>query len=118
MTMKFLCLAYGDARDWNALNKNKQDEMLAEDQALRNRGALMAAVGSDVTKLRAWEGKPEVAAGAFAQSSVSLAGFSVVDAESIDDVVQLVCRTPCARAKGWIEIRPILAINEYRMGPK
>lgn len=51
-------------------------------------------------------------AGAFAQSDVPLAGFSVIEAESIDQAVRLVADTPCARAKGAIEIRPILMIND------
>ncbi len=114
--MKFLCLAYGDAKDWQALTKKEQDEMLAQDEALRKRGTLMAAVQPHVVKVRAWDGKPDVTEGSFAHSSVPLAGFSVVDAANVDEVIQLVAGTPCARARGWIEIRPILAINEYRLG--
>ena len=49
--MKFLCLAYGDAKDWNSLSKKEQDEMLAQDESLRKRGALMAAVTTDVVKV-------------------------------------------------------------------
>ena len=33
-------------------------------------------------------------------------------AANVDEVVRLVAKTPCARARGWIEIRPILAIND------
>lgn len=113
--MKFLCLAYGDAKDWNALSKAEQDEMLAQDEALRKRGTLMAAVTTDVVKFSAWDGKPIVTEGAVTQSSVPLAGFSIVEAATVNEVVQLVSGTPCARAKGWIEIRPIQAINEYRL---
>jgi len=42
--MKFLCLAYGDEKDWNALTKEQQEEFIAADERLRRRGALMAAV--------------------------------------------------------------------------
>jgi hypothetical protein len=114
--MKFLCLAYGDEKDWNVLSKEQQREMLAQDEALRKKGTLMAAVRTDVTKVRAWNGNPEVTEGTFAQASAPLAGFSFVEAASIDEVARLVAGTPCARAKGWIEIRPILAINDYRVG--
>jgi len=114
--MKFLCLAYGDAKDWNALTSKEQQEMLAQDEALRERGTLMAAVQTHVVKVRAWAGEPNATEGAFAQSGVPLAGFSIVDADDVDEVVQLVAGTPCARAKGWIEIRPILEINDYKLG--
>jgi hypothetical protein len=42
--MKFLCLAYGSEKDWNSLNKSEQDTLLAQDEVLRKRGTLMAAV--------------------------------------------------------------------------
>ena len=110
--MKFLCLAYGDEKDWNALSKTEQDALLAQDEALRKRGVLMASVQTKVTTVRAWDGQPAISDGAFADSTVPLAGFSVIEAADLNEVVQLVAVTPCARARGAIEIRPILAINE------
>jgi hypothetical protein len=47
--MKYLCLAYGDEKDWNVLTKDEQDKPLAQDQVIRKRGALMAAVQDSVT---------------------------------------------------------------------
>jgi hypothetical protein len=55
--MKFLCLAYGDEKDWKALSKEEQDELLKQDEVIRKRGALMAAVQSDVATVRAWDGR-------------------------------------------------------------
>ena len=114
--MKFLCLAYGDAKDWNALSKKEQDELLEQDEVVRARGALMAAVETSVVTVTAWDRKAAVTPGAFADATLPLAGFSVIDAANLDEVVELVSGTPCARAKGAIEIRPILAINDERIG--
>jgi hypothetical protein len=110
--MKYLCLAYGDEKDWNVLTKDEQDKLLAQDEILRNRGALVAAVQGTVTTVKAWDGKPMTTDGAFAQSAVPLAGFCVIDAKDLSEVVKLIAGTPCARAKGAIEVRPILAIND------
>jgi len=110
--MKFLCLAYGAEKDWKALNKDEQDALLAQDEFLRQRGALMAAVEPEVTTVRAWDGNPSVTMGALARSEVPLAGFSVIEAENVDQAVRLVASTPCARAKGAIEIRAIMMIND------
>jgi hypothetical protein len=110
--MKYLCLAYGDEKDWNVLTKKEQDEMLAQDEVVRKRGALMAAVQTTVTTVRAWDGKPTTTNGAFADSNAPLAGFSIIEAADLDEVIRLVAGTPCARAKGAIEIRPIMAIND------
>jgi hypothetical protein len=110
--MKYLCLAYGDEKDWKALSKNEQDALLAQDEMLRKRGALMAAVQPSVTTVRAWDGTPTVTEGAFADSRVPLAGFSIIEAADLNEVIRLVAGTPCARAKGAIEIRPILTIHD------
>ena len=116
--MKFLCLAYGEAKDWNGLSKKEQDELLERDEILRKRGALMAAAETKVLTVRAWDGKPEVTHGAFADSSVPLAGFSLIDAADVNEVIRLVAGTPCARAKGAIEIRPITVINDDGLRPR
>ena len=110
--MKFLCLAYGAEKDWKALTKDEQDALLEQDEVLRRRGALMAAVEPAVKTVRAWDGNPSVTEGAFARSDLPLAGFSVIEADNIDQAVRLVAGTPCARAKGAIEIRPIMTIND------
>jgi hypothetical protein len=111
-SMKFLCLAYGAEKDWKLLTAAEQNALLAQDEVIRRRGATMAAVQNAVTTVRAWDGVPVTTATGFAESSVPLAGFSIIEAADIDEVVRLVAGTPCARAKGAIEVRPILMIND------
>ena len=106
--MKFLCLAYGDEKDWQALSKREQDEMLGQDEVIRKRGGLMGAVEPNVTTVRAWDGTPTSTDRPFASSKAPLAGFSIIEAADLTEVIRLVAGTPCARAKGAIEIRPIL----------
>ena len=65
-----------------------------------------------VTHLRTWDGTPTTTDGAFAGSRVPLAGFCIIEAADLNEVVQLVARTPCTRAKGAIEVRPIAQIND------
>ena len=97
--MMFLCLAYGAERDWKALPKDEQDALLAQDEALRERGALMAAVEPAVTTVTAWDGTAVITTGGFARSNAPLAGFSVIEADSVDHAAQLVADTPCARER-------------------
>ncbi len=40
---------------------------------------------------------------------------SIIEAADLDEVIRLVAGTPCARAKGAIEIRPITAINDFEL---
>jgi len=104
--MKFLCLAYGDEEGWNSLTDSEKEEVLAQDAVIRNRGNLMSAVRTKVTSVKNWDGKPEVVAEPYFQHDLPLAGFSIIEADSVDEVVKLVLNTPCARARGVIEIRP------------
>ena len=104
--MKFLCLAYGDEAGWNALSADEKREVLAQDAVIRGRGNLMAAVQTNVTSVRNWDKHLEVRDEAVTQHTLPLAGFSVIEASNLEEVIALVANTPCARARGVIEIRP------------
>lgn len=104
--MRFLCLAYGDEKDWVALSKEQQDALLAQDEVLRRRGDLVAVLG-DVTTVRAWDGEPSTTDAPFASGAAPLVGFSLIEAEDLEEAVRLVAGTPCAVAGGAIEVRPI-----------
>ena len=110
--MKFLCLAYGDEDGWNTLSEEEQRDALARDAAIRDRGNFMSAVRPVVTSVRNWDGHLEVTDGPNAEHSLPLAGFSVIEAESLEEVVELVSKTPCARARGAIDIRPLWELAE------
>jgi hypothetical protein len=105
--MKFLCLAYGDEEGWNTLSDKEKGEVLAQDAVIRDRGNLMSAVRPKVTSVKNWDGNLEVTDEPYAQHKLPLAGFSVIEAKSLDEVIQLVSNTPCARARGVIDIRPL-----------
>ena len=104
--MKFLCLAYGDEAGWNALSEAEKEHVIAADAVIRERGNLMAAVRQEVRTVRNWDRELVVTEQAYAQHALPLAGFSVIEAASVEEVIRLVAETPCARARGYIEIRP------------
>ncbi|WP_133500271.1 YciI family protein [Cognatilysobacter terrigena] len=111
--MKFLCLAYGSEADWKKLTPAEQNTLLAADQRIRDRRAFMSAVENHATTVTARDGTPKTDEHPFATSRVPLAGFSIIEADDIDDVVRLVADTPCARAGGAIEIRPLLDTSPH-----
>ena len=104
--MKFLCLAFGDEAGWNSLTDDEKAEVLAQDDVIRSQGATMSAVHPQVTSVRNWNRKLQVSNRPYV-TGLPLAGFSIIEAEDVDEVVKLVSNTPCARAKGVIEIRPL-----------
>ena len=66
----------------------------------------------DAVVVRAWDGKPSTTTGPVAMSNLALAGFGIIEAHDLNEVIRLVTNTPCARAGGAVEIRAISAINE------
>jgi hypothetical protein len=107
MKMKFLCLAYGDEAGWNRLSASSKEEVLAADAAIRARGNLMSAVRPEVKTVTNWDGDTRLTDTPYAQHALPLAGFSVIEAATMEEVLHLVAKTPCARAEGYIEIRAL-----------
>jgi len=88
--MKYLCLAYGDENDWKQLSKDEQEALLKQDEVLRQRGDLVAAVDRAATTVKAWDGVPQTTDGGFAESRVPLAGFAIIDAPDLERAIELV----------------------------
>lgn len=110
--MKYLVLAYGAEADWKELTADQQAELLKQDDVLRERGALIGAVQNESATVTAPDGTLTVTPGTFASPRVPLAGFAVIEAADLDEAVRLIADTPCVRAKGAVELRPIMAVND------
>jgi hypothetical protein len=106
-TLRFLCLAYGKEADWLALPEAHREELLRQDAVLRQRGAFISVVG-EPTVVRAWDGPVHRSSEAYAASEAPLVGFSIIEAADLDEAVDLVAGTPCAVARGAIEVRPLM----------
>ena len=103
--MKYLCLAYGDEAGWKALSENEKAEVLAVDEKIRRRGDFMTAVKPNVVTIRNWNKDFSKTDLPLHPGGLPLAGFSIIEADSVEEVIELVSNSPCARAQGAIEIR-------------
>lgn len=109
--MKYLVLAYGAEADWKELTADRQAELLKADAVMVARGDTVGAVENAATTVTAPDGELTVTTGTFASSRAPLAGFGVIEAADLDEAVRLVADTPCVRAKGAVELRPIMGLN-------
>jgi len=109
--LQYLCLAYGDEDGWNSLSGNEKQHVLEMDAVIRQRGNFMSAVKQEVTTVKNWDRNLEVDRRAAARDGLPLAGFSIIEADDVEEVIAMVSNTPCARAKGYIEIRPLLYLG-------
>src|SRR5262245_23361504 len=113
--MRFICLGYGDDRQWEAMSPSEQaavmEECFAYDDVLRKDGhtwgdgaALqIARLGKT---LRSKGGKVIVTDGPFTETKEQLGGFGIIEARDIDEAVALMSQHPGLRF-GPFEIRPI-----------
>lgn len=121
--MKYLCLVYGEEKALDSLSKGEMqvlvDESLAYDDVLRKSGhyivsaALQHVEAAKTVRVR----KREIAItdGPFAETKEQLLGFILIDAEDLNDAVQVAAKIPTA-SMGSIEVRPVLDLEPLRTG--
>lgn len=105
--MKYLCLVYAEEKKLESMS---DDECVAYDEELRNRGQCLASEAlqpvQTATTVRVRNGKLSISDGPFAETKETLAGFYLVDARDLNDAIQIASKIPPARL-GSIEVRPI-----------
>ena len=113
--MKYLCLVYVEekqvaAHSAEAADTVKDDECMAFDRGLRQRGRCLASEALEsvqtATTVRVRNGKVAITDGPFAETKEQLAGFYLVDARDLNEAIQIASGIPPARV-GCVEVRPI-----------
>jgi hypothetical protein len=112
--MKFLCMVIIDEKKLEALSpadsQTLDDESLAYDQILRDKGHLVAAQALESVRkavtVRRQKGKPLVTDGPFAETREQVGGFILIEARDMKEAIQIASNIPVLRLAA-IEIRPI-----------
>jgi hypothetical protein len=119
--MKYLCMVIIDEKKLESLSsadsQTLDDESLAYDQALRDKGHLLAAqalqsVRTAVT-VRMQKGKPIMTDGPFAETREQVGGFILVEAKDVKEAIQIASNIPVLRLAA-IEIRPIKELTSSK----
>jgi hypothetical protein len=112
--MKFVLLIYqgstplpGTER-WNALSEAEQKaiyvDYTAVNQTEGNAGGLPLGLPNAAKTVQVRDGQTHVKDGTYLAEGVG--GYSVYEADSMDDAIALAARIPAARLGGAVEIRP------------
>jgi hypothetical protein len=105
--LKYLCLVYGEEKEIGAMTN---DECMAYDQTLRNAGRCLASEALQPVRtaatVRVHNGKVSITDGPFSETKECVAGFYLIDAADLNDVIQIASQMPPARL-GGIEVRPV-----------
>ncbi|MDQ6749003.1 MAG: YciI family protein [Candidatus Dormibacteraeota bacterium] len=104
---KYVTIGYGDQAGYDRTDPDLRAAAHAHDAELVRRGIDMGIAGSPVQVRNHGAAGVETETGPFMRSSLPVAGFSVIDAATMAEAVEIVSRTPCAVAHGVVEVWPL-----------
>lgn len=119
--MQFLLLVYSDPALLDALPDGDFDTMMRgyirHADELKAQGCLLASqqleAPSTAKSVRVRNGRATVLDGPFAETKEVLAGFNLIEADSVDEAVRIAHEFPWTRT-GSIEVRPVRDFNAVR----
>lgn len=117
--MKYLCLIYDEESQLNAMSKSESDAFMGEymsfTDGIAKGGKLLAGEAllpvHTATTLRVRNGKLTTTDGPFAETKEQLGGFYLIEANDLNDAIQIAARIPSARI-GSIEVRPVRVFDQ------
>lgn len=104
---KFVTIGYGDEAGYRATAPAIRDAAHAHDAQLKRRGVSMGIAGIPVQVRNRDAAGIETKEGAFLSSALPVAGFAIIEAGDLAEAIELVSRTPCAVARGVVEVWPL-----------
>ena len=121
--MRFLVLIYGNPESravWDALTDEQKKEGMAGyaalHEALAARGELVASESLDAPELTKQvlirDGRPMTTDGPFAEVKEELAGFYLLECDSMDRAVEIVAQIPEAPFS-VVEVRPVRDLGAF-----
>jgi hypothetical protein len=110
--MRYILLIHVDEKLGSAMSPAEQEAQMAAYLAFGERfkdkilgGDALREVAT-ATTVRVRDGKTLTTDGPFAETKEQLGGFYIVNAENLDEAVEIAAQIPAA-ARGSIEVRPI-----------
>jgi hypothetical protein len=113
--MKYLCLIYENEKNWETMPQADSEAIMNEYFAFtedtRKNGKYIAGEALQptptATTVRVRNGKISTTDGPFAETKEQLGGFYLIEAQDLNDAIQVAARIPSARL-GAIEVRPVV----------
>lgn len=113
--MKYMLLIYSDENAWTESERERcYAESVELTQKLNTNGQYLGSSPlhpiATATSIRVRDGKRLVTDGPFAETHEQLGGYFLIDAEDLDEAINIAGRISGAR-KGTVEIRPVLELS-------
>ena len=113
---QFLTIGYGDEAGYQQTAQAVRDAAHEHDARLVADGAQMGVAGRPVQVRNHDDRGVKTAKGPYLKSDLPIAGFALIEAESIAEAIELASKSPCAVAHGVIEVWPLETLPN-RAGP-
>ena len=104
----FLTVGYGDQAGYERTDEAVRAAAHAHDDRLRANGATIGIAGTPVQVRNPGATGITTTGGPYLRSDLPIAGFALIEADSIDNAIEMCAQTPCAVAHGVVEIWPLL----------
>ena len=104
---KFVTIGYGDREGYESTAQAVLDAAHAHDARLRGEGHEMGMAGPPLQVRNHDAAGLETRSGPFMRSALPVAGFAVIEAATIAEAAEIVSRSPCAVARGVVEVWPL-----------
>lgn len=113
--MKYMLLIYSDENVWQDGEREAcfiESTELAHDLTASSHYLAASPLHpvSSAASVRVRDGKRLVTDGPFAETREQLGGYFLVEAQNLDEAIEIAARIPGAR-KGTVEVRPVLELQ-------
>jgi hypothetical protein len=104
---KFVTIGYDDQAGYDRVDPGVREAAHAHDARLRKDGADLGIAGQPV-QVRNHDGAEVTTSdGPFMSSALPVAGFAIIEAETLAEAIHMASQTPCAVAYGVVEVWPL-----------
>jgi hypothetical protein len=107
MMPKFLAIGYGDRSGYDRTLQKIREKAHLQDTRLVDEGAVMGIAGSPVQVRNPDDTGLQITTEQFLSAALPVAGFTLIEATSLEEAIQKVSGVPCAVAHGVVEIWPM-----------
>jgi hypothetical protein len=104
---KFITIGYGDEAGYEATAEAVRAAAHEHDAKLVAGGAVMGIAGDPVQVRNHDAAGIQTAQGPYLRSDLPIAGFALIEADDLQQAIELASASPCAVAQGVIEVWPL-----------
>ena len=110
--MQYALLIYGAEGRWEQFSEEEQqartEQYMAISRDPQTKGGADLGDLSQATTVQVDNGKTLTTDGPFAETKEYLGGFYLIDADNLDEAIEVAAKIPAARTGGTIEVRPVV----------